>query len=77
MNARTPRPVARLALTADEAAVAIGVGRSMFYEQVLPQLRVVRIGSKRLVPIAELERWLAENASMPLSDELRRAEAAA
>jgi excisionase family DNA binding protein len=60
LNKRAVRAVPSLALTVDEAAAAIGVGRSLFYEQVLPQLRIVRVGSKRLVPVAELERWLCE-----------------
>jgi hypothetical protein len=56
------RPVPRLALRPDEAAAAIGVGKTTFYEQVLPQLRVVYIGRARLVPVGELERWLEKEA---------------
>ena len=77
MNPRTQRPAPRLALTVDEAAASIGVGRSLFYTSVLPQLRIVRVGSKRLIPLAELDRWLSESASLPVADELRAAEAAA
>jgi excisionase family DNA binding protein len=51
----------RLALTPAEAAYCIGVGRSFFYAQVLPELRVVRRGRKTLVPLSELDRWLARN----------------
>ena len=56
------RPVPRLALRPDEAAEAIGLGRSAFYERVLPELRVVYAGRSRLIPIAELERWLEREA---------------
>jgi excisionase family DNA binding protein len=72
VNRRAARTVPTLAVTVDEAAAAIGMGRSMFYEHVLPHLRIVRVGSKRLVPVVELERWLTENASMPVADELRK-----
>jgi hypothetical protein len=56
-------PVSRLALRPDEAADAIGVSRSWFFEVVLPELRVVRRGRVRLIPMKELERWVDENAT--------------
>ena len=59
--------VPRLALDVDEAAAAIGVSRRFFYEHVVTELRVVRRGAKRLVPVVELERWLEENAERVLS----------
>jgi len=59
----TPAPTLRLALTPDEAAAAIGVGRSFFYEHVLPDLRVIRLGRKRLIPVRELEDWTERSAS--------------
>jgi excisionase family DNA binding protein len=55
--------VPRLALRPEEAAEAIGVGRSFFFELILPELRVVRRGRLRLVPVRELERWLDESAA--------------
>lgn len=59
-------PPARIALTVDEAAVAVGLGRTTFYERVLPELRVIRIGRKRLVPVRELEAWAERSASMSI-----------
>jgi excisionase family DNA binding protein len=53
----TNEPIRRLCYSPDEAAAALGIGRTMFYEQVLPELRVIRLGRKRLVPLRELERW--------------------
>jgi excisionase family DNA binding protein len=44
----------------------IGVSRSHFYEHVAPELRVVRSGRRRLVPVTELERWLERNAARGL-----------
>jgi excisionase family DNA binding protein len=51
-----------LALRPDEAAAAIGVGKTTFYEQVLPELRVVYLGRSRLIPVGEVERWLERQA---------------
>jgi excisionase family DNA binding protein len=59
-NRATP---ARLALTPDEAAGCLGIGRTTFYEQVLPELRVIRLGRKRLIPVRELEAWTDRAAS--------------
>ncbi len=55
--------VPRLALTRQEAAAAIGLGLTKFEEQVQPDLKVIRVGTKVLIQITELERWLEKNAS--------------
>ena len=57
------RGVPCLALSPEEAATALGIARSTFYEIVLPQLRVATVGRRRLVPTSELERWLSERAA--------------
>jgi excisionase family DNA binding protein len=61
-------PIPRVALTPSEAAAAIGVGPDFFAEHVQPELRMVRRGRKRLVPVAELERWCEANAERVLDD---------
>jgi excisionase family DNA binding protein len=74
---QTPKPrprearaaVARLAFAPNEAAEALGVSRDFFDEHIAPELRIVRRGRRRLVPIGELERWLSEHAALPLADE--------
>lgn len=53
----------RLAFSPDETAILLGVSPSFFFEHVLPELRVVRVGRRRLVSQRELERWLDESAS--------------
>lgn len=58
--------VPRLALNPDEAAEAIGVKPTFFAERVQPELRLVRRGSKRLIPVHELELWLERNAEKAL-----------
>ena len=60
----------RLALSPIEAASALGVSRDFFDQHVIPELRVVRRGRRRLVPVRELERWLDEQASLLLREEL-------
>ena len=47
----------RMTLTPTEAATVLGVSRSFFYTHILPELRVIRIGRKRLIAMRELERW--------------------
>ena len=56
--------VPRLGLTIEEAAEAVGVSESSFKRHVQPDLRIVRRGRLRIVPIPEIERWLEGNASL-------------
>jgi excisionase family DNA binding protein len=56
--------IARLALTKKEAAESLGVSLDFFDEHIAPELRMVRRGRRRLIPVGELERWLAENADL-------------
>ncbi len=53
----------RLALRPEQAAESLGVSRSFFFASILPELRVVRCGRVRLVPVAELEHWLEDNST--------------
>jgi hypothetical protein len=59
-------PIPRVALTPAEAAAAIGVGPDFFDEHIRPEVKVIRRGSKRLIPVAELERWCEQNAERVL-----------
>lgn len=58
----------RLALSKPEAAIALGISINSFERHVQPELRVVRRGKLRLFPVAELERWLRENAQLTLEE---------
>ena len=60
--------VPRLALTRAEAAAALGISLDSFERYVQPEIRMVRRGSMRLVPVRELERWLEENAERILGE---------
>lgn len=65
MPRRTDRPlqaVPRYALTRREAAASLGMSVDMFERKVQPVIKVIARGQLVLVPIAELERWVRENA---------------
>jgi excisionase family DNA binding protein len=49
-----------------EAAEALGMSLDTFERHVQDELRIVRRGRLRLIPVAELERWLAQNAARVL-----------
>jgi hypothetical protein len=71
VNARSERPTPpRLALTPEEAAASLGVGRSYFAEHIAPELRWVLRGSRRFVAVRELERWLDRAAALSPIEEL-------
>ena len=61
-RAKITRPVPAIALTRPEAAASIGMSVDSFDRYVLPEIRLVRKGTMRLVPVRELERWADENA---------------
>ncbi len=52
-----------LALRPEQAARALGVSRAFFFQSILPELRVVRCGRLRLVPVRSLEEWLDRRAA--------------
>jgi len=52
-----------------EAAEALGVSVDFLEEHVLHELRIVRRGRRRLIPIAELSRWMETNAHRTLGGE--------
>ena len=62
----------RLALSSDEAAAALGVSRDFFDEHIAHELRVVRRGRRKLIPVPELERWLAAAAALTIREDRGR-----
>ena len=58
----------RLALRKPEAARALGVSDETFDRYVVPQLPVVYLGSVRLYPVTGLQKFLDNNAQLPLED---------
>ena len=59
----------RLALNPIQAAQALGISRDSFDRYVLPEIRVVRRGRLVIVPVVEVERWLAREAALTLESE--------
>lgn len=68
---RFRRNAPRLALTKAEAADALGMSINSFERHVQPELRLVRRGKLRVIPISEIERWLDSNAAMTLGEDPR------
>jgi excisionase family DNA binding protein len=60
--------VPRLALSKTEAADALGVSVDFLEEHVLHELKIVRRGRRRLIPLTELQRWIDSNAHRTLGD---------
>jgi excisionase family DNA binding protein len=60
------REVPRVALTPAEAAESLGCSAEFFREHVDHELRWIRRGRKRFVPLSELERWAVTNAERTL-----------
>ena len=52
----------------DRGGPALGVSVDFLEDHVLAELRVVRVGRRVLIPVAELERWLAEHGERLLPD---------
>ncbi len=61
-------PVPRIALTLEESAAAMACSLSHFKRHMLPHVKVIRSGSCRLVPVADLNRWAIENATVAGGD---------
>lgn len=64
MSALKAIPPPRLALSVDEACQALGVGWDFWSEHVAPTVPIVRKGRRKMIPVASLEKWLAENAEV-------------
>lgn len=63
MSRPATAPVPRLALSAEEAAASLGVSRDYLDEHIGDELRWTRRGRRKIVAIAELERWLERSAA--------------
>jgi hypothetical protein len=59
-------PLPRLALKREEAAASLGMSLDSFEKHVQPSISMCRLGSMRLVPVGELERWLEHNCEPTL-----------
>jgi hypothetical protein len=58
----------RLALDVTEACEALGVSWPTWREHIEPEVKIVRVGRRKLVAVAELERWLADRGERIIED---------
>ncbi len=61
-----------LALSIEDAAVALSISRDSFERHVAPHLRLLSVGRRLVVPVRELERWIERSSASPPAEELRR-----
>jgi excisionase family DNA binding protein len=67
MSDHAPRvaPVPRLSLSVEEAGQAVGLcGKTVSKLIAEGRLRAVRVGTRRLIAVTEIERWLTAEASV-------------
>ena len=65
MFSTDPVPLSRRLLKFDEAAEALGIGRTSVYELTRRgELPVVRIGRSARIPAAALDEWVARQAEV-------------
>lgn len=57
-------PIPRTALSPAEAAASVGLcERTLSDLLVTGEIRSIKVGRRRLVPVAELRRWLSDRAA--------------
>lgn len=71
MATRGSAAVPRIALTRAEASHALGISMDSFERYVQPEVRIIRRGRMRLIPVRDLERWADENAALTLDPTVR------
>jgi len=59
--AKPGRQVPTLALSVEGACQALGVSWDLWREHIEADVRVVRVGRRKLVAVSELQRWLDEH----------------
>src|SRR5437867_10769005 len=63
---RGRRPMDKLLVTVEEAADALGIGRSLMFELIgSGEVQSLKLGRRRLVPVTALRDWLATRLATP------------
>lgn len=57
-------PLPRRGVNKEEAAAIIGVGMDLYREHIDKQIRTIKVGTKEIVPIFEIDRYMEENADL-------------
>lgn len=68
---RTSKAALRFALTREEAAASLGMSLDSFERYVQSEVRLVRRGRLRLVPVRDLAEWVERSAERPVAEEVR------
>jgi hypothetical protein len=68
MSATVKPQTPALALSIEQACASLGVSWDTWRAHIEPDVRLVRLGRRKLVPVAELQRWLDEHAETTLGD---------
>lgn len=64
MSATAPTVARPLLVNRRQAAQLCGMSIDSFRRHVEPGCRIVRVGTLRLIPVAELEAWIDSHASV-------------
>lgn len=66
-----PTPPA-IALTVADACAALSVSAEFFRAHIESELRIVRIGKRKLVSVTELQRWMDQHGETSAHDKHHR-----
>ena len=67
-QAKRKTPVV-LALNVQDACAALGISWRTWADHVQPEIKLVRFGTAKRVPVSELQRYLDEHAELVLEEE--------
>jgi hypothetical protein len=62
MSAKVKPAVPALALTVEDACTALSVSWDTWKSHIAPEVRIVRIGRRKVIAVSELQRWLDERS---------------
>jgi hypothetical protein len=51
-----------LALTIEQSCAALSVSHDFWMEHIAAEVKIVRRGRRKIVPVTELQRWLDEHS---------------
>ncbi len=60
------------ALSIEEAAEALSISRDSFERYVAPEIRLLSVGRRLVVPVSEIERWIEIRAELPAREAIGR-----
>ena len=62
-----PKPTTpALALTVEQAAAALSASWDTLHAEIEPELKIIRLGRRKLIPVSELQAWLERHSEKVL-----------